>query len=166
MKTKLTSIALAALLSIPIDCDSIPQPPPRGSMPPPGQVTLPPDRTNPRPPRKPPLFPQNYFQGPPWNPGWCPVNEYPGAEDVNQGNITVIGCGFDAMGVWQTVPMKVTYNYNGIRYDVVVNSAWNPWSKFWERGVDVPAVNTDWTMRGVTYKFYVVLSTGTFYFNL
>ncbi len=62
--------------------------------------------------------------------------------------------------------MSVSYNYNGVQYNVTVLNAWNPWFNQWDYNVDVPAVNTYYLLRGVYYRFYAVLSTGTFYFNL
>ncbi len=112
-----------------------------------------------------PWMPGNYPPGPPsyvpagiinpGNPGW-----------QNSGTITVMGAGYDAMGVWRTIPLVVNYNYNGIQYNATVLSAWNPWTQEWDSGLSDNAVNTSYVMRGNTYDFYVVLSTGTFYFNL
>ncbi|MCM1005019.1 MAG: hypothetical protein NC402_01845 [Prevotella sp.] len=109
--------------------------------------------------------------GSPWgppppasNPAWVPT--YYGTGWQNGGNLTVLGCGYDAQGVWRIVPMRVNYDYNGIQYDVEVINAWNPWTDTWNYGVDVPAVNTSYYLRGNTYDFYAVLSTGTYYFNL
>jgi hypothetical protein len=70
------------------------------------------------------------------------------------------------MGVWRTVPMHVSYSYNGVLYNATVLSAWNPWVDVWNNGIDVGAVNTSYYLDGVNYNFYVVLSTGTYYFNL
>ena len=84
----------------------------------------------------------------------------------NAGTITVIACGTDAQGVWRTIPLRVSYNYNGAQYDVTVDSAWNPWTDTWNYGVDVPAFNTYYFLNGSYYNFYVNLSTGTWYFNL
>lgn len=84
----------------------------------------------------------------------------------NQGLTKVIANGYDAMGVWRVLPLLVSYQYNGVQYDVNVINAWNPWTDQWDKGVDVPAYNTDYVLRNVTYDFYAVLSFGTFYFNL
>jgi hypothetical protein len=109
--------------------------------------------------------------GSPWgppppmsNPSWSP-NAY-GDGWQQGGNLTVLACGYDAQGVWRVIPLRVNYDYNGIQYDVEVINAYNPWSDTWNMGVDVPAVNTSYYLRGNYYDFYVVLSTGTFYFNL
>ncbi len=112
------------------------------------------------------------YWGSPWYSGW----DYPPSVDVsppvdqtnfrNQGTAHVIGCGYDAQGVWRVLPLLVSYKYNGIQYMVNVLSAWNPWTDSWDKDVDVPAYNTDHRLNNVEYKFYVVLSTGTFYFNL
>lgn len=85
---------------------------------------------------------------------------------ANQGTTKVIACGYDATGVWRVLPMLVNYVYNGVQYNVTVLNAWNPWSDQWDQGVDVQAYNTNYILRNVTYNFYVVLSYGTFYFNL
>lgn len=84
----------------------------------------------------------------------------------NSGTITVMACGYDAQGVWRTIPLRVSYNYNGAQYNVTVLSAWNPWTDNWNLGIDVPAFNTSYFLNGVNYDFYTNLSTGTFYFNL
>lgn len=112
-----------------------------------------------------PWMPGNYPPGPPaympagiinpGGPGW-----------QNSGTITVMSAGYDAMGVWRTIPLVVNYYYNGIQYNATVLSAWNPWTQTWDSGLSDNAVNTSYVMRGDTYDFYVVLSTGTFYFNL
>lgn len=84
----------------------------------------------------------------------------------NQGTTTVIACGYDAQGVWRTIPLRVSYLYNGAQYNVTVDSAWNPWADCWNYGVDVPAFNTNYFLNGNYYDFYTNLSTGTWYFNL
>lgn len=121
-----------------------------------------------------------------YNPGPPPINQPPLASPAppgplaplvvgpplsspnwqNSGTITVIACGTDAQGVWRTIPLRVSYVYNGAQYDVTVNSAWNPWTDSWNYGVDVPAFNTYYFLNGNYYNFYVNLSTGTYYFNL
>lgn len=99
-----------------------------------------------------------------WNNNWGGFNN-PG-QWRNQGTENVLASGYDAQGVWRTIPLYVSYNYNGINYDVTVLNAWNPLGEFWNRGVDMPAYNTTYYMNGITYDFYVPLSTGTYYFNL
>lgn len=84
----------------------------------------------------------------------------------NAGTITVIACGTDAQGVWRTIPLRVSYTYNGAQYNVTVDSAWNPWTDSWNYGVDIPAFNTYYFLNGNYYNFYANLSTGTYYFNL
>ena len=84
----------------------------------------------------------------------------------NAGTITVIACGYDAQSVWQTIPLRVTYTYNGAQYEVMVDSAYNPWTQTWNYGVDQPAFNTYYFLNGNYYNFYTNLSTGTYYFNL
>lgn len=109
--------------------------------------------------------------GGPWgNPGWygSPTvivnNSYPNWD--NQGTINIMACGYDAQGVWRTLPLHVAYTYNGVNYDVTVINAWNPWTDMWDRNVDQPAYNTSYYLNGTTFDFYTVLSTGTYYFNL
>lgn len=84
----------------------------------------------------------------------------------NEGTITVMACGTDAQGVWRTIPLRVSYTYNGAQYNVTVDSAWNPWTDCWNYGVDDPAFSTYYFLNGNYYNYYVNLSTGTFYFNL
>ncbi len=94
--------------------------------------------------------------GPAWNnPNW-----------QNQGTMNVMACGYDAQGIWRTLPLYVSYSYNGIEYDVTVLNAWNPWTSSWNVGVDMPAYNTSYYINGQNYDFYAPLSTGTYYFNL
>ena len=78
----------------------------------------------------------------------------------------MIANGYDAMGVWRVLPLVVSYQYNGVQYNVNVLNAWNPWTDQWDKGVDQQAFSTDYVLRNVTYDFYVPLSFGTFYFNL
>lgn len=105
--------------------------------------------------------------GPAWGSPWGGPNIVINAPiSVNQGTTTVIGCGYDSYGVWRTIPLRVAYTYNGIQYNVTVINAWNPWTDMWNRGVDAPAYNTSYYLRGNTYNFYTVLTTGTYYFNL
>lgn len=108
--------------------------------------------------------------GSPWGAPWnAPtVINPPGAAPnwQNQGIIPVMACGYDMQGVWRTIPMKVKYVYNGVQYDVTVLNVWNPWTDMWDRGVDDPAFNTSYVLRGTTFNFYTVTTTGTYYFNL
>ena len=110
--------------------------------------------------------------GSPWGGGWqaspsVVVNVNPGfVEGMNSGTCNVVGVGYDAQGVWRTIPMSVSYSWNGAQYNVTVLNAWNPWTDMWNRGIDDTAYNTSYFLNGETYNFYVPLSTGTFYFNL
>lgn len=108
--------------------------------------------------------------GNPWYGGWnySPTIVVNPTESPlsDQGTTKVIACGYDAQGVWRVLPLLVSYQYTGAQYSVNVLNAWNPWTDSWEKGVDVPAYNTDHWLKNVEYDFYVVLSTGTFYFNL
>lgn len=104
--------------------------------------------------------------GPGWGgPGWMgsPFNN---PSWQNQGTTTVIACGYDNTGVYRTLPLYVSYVYNGVQYDVTVINAWNPFTDTWNRGVDEPAYNTSYYLRGNNYDFYTVTTTGTYYFNL
>lgn len=104
--------------------------------------------------------------GSPWG-GGLNVNIGFGSPDwQNQGVITVMGCGYDSMGIWRTLPMRVSYSWNGVQYNVTVLSTWNPWSDMWNRGIDMPAYNTSYYINGQNFNFYAPLSTGTYYFNL
>lgn len=101
--------------------------------------------------------------GSPWgNPGG-PLS---GPNWSNSGTMTVVACGYDAQGIWRTLPLRVAYHYNGVQYNVTVLNAWNPWTDMWNMGVDQPAYNTSYYINGNTYAFYAPLSTGTYYFNL
>ena len=113
------------------------------------------------------LFPTDYFNSDyPWNQGWVSMNEANANKNLNKGEVATLACGYDATGVWRTIAMRGAYSSNGILYKSIVLSAWNPWTDEWERNINVPAVNTDIDIKGTTFKFYVVLSTGTYYFNL
>lgn len=106
--------------------------------------------------------------GSPWGGGWNGPNGafLNGPNWQNQGEITVMACGYDVYGVWRTIPLRVSYQYNGVQYDVTVISAWNPWSDMWNTNIDTPAYNTSYMIQGNTYDFYVPLASGTYYFNL
>lgn len=109
--------------------------------------------------------------GGPWGGGWQSspsviVNVNPGLINADSGVMSVVGVGYDAQGIWRTVPMRVAYSFNGAFYNVEVLSAWNPWTDMWNRGVDQQAYNTSYFLRGQTYNYYAPLSTGTYYFNL
>ena len=135
-----------------------PPPPGLGNGPDPAPNS---DVYNPGPPTPPPPLEGNgplapmVVSTPLSNPNW-----------QNQGTITVIACGYDAQSVWQTIPLRVSYTYNGAQYNVTVDSAWNPWTQSWDYGVDDPAFSTYYFLNGNYYNYYVNLSTGTFYFNL
>lgn len=116
-----------------------------------------------------PIAPANW--GSPWYSGWSYnpsivaspiiVNSVP-----NQGITKVVACGYDSFGTWRALPLLVSYQYNGVQYNVNVLNAWNPITQMWDKGVDVQAFNTDYVLRNQTYDFYTVLPFGTFYFNL
>ncbi|MCM1153274.1 MAG: hypothetical protein NC328_06445 [Muribaculum sp.] len=122
---------------------------------------------NPGPQAPPPL---NW--GNPWGyGGWggspsIIVNSPVVVNGMNSGITKVVACGYDSQGVWRTIPLTVSYNWNGAQYNVTVLNAWNPWTDMWNRGVDQPAYNTSYYLNGTNFDFYTVLSTGTYYFNL
>lgn len=99
-----------------------------------------------------------------WGGSWTQVAGAPSWQ--NSGTANVMACGYDAQGVWRVIPIQVGYSYNGLQYNVTVINAWNPWSDMWNYGVDQPAYNTSYYLRGTNYSFYTPLSTGTYYFNL
>lgn len=132
---------------------------------------MPPATASPPPPPPQPADNPAAVWGSPWWNGWnsspTPV-ESPSVsiDGLNNGKMNVIACGYDAQGIWRVLPLFVQYDYNGVNYAVTVINAWDPWTNMWNRGVDVQAFITDYTLRGVNYNYYVVLSFGTFYFNL
>lgn len=113
--------------------------------------------------------------GPAWGNPWGPIYNSPAVvinapivtpAITDSGITNVIACGYDAQGIWRTLPLRVKYSYNGVGYNVTVLNAWNPWTDVWNRGVDQPAYATSYFLHGNTYDFYTNLSTGTYYFNL
>lgn len=84
----------------------------------------------------------------------------------NNGILHLVAVGYDAQGVWQTVPIIVQYQWNGVGYDPTVLDAWNPWTQSWQPNLDLSAFQTQYLLRGQTYNWYVNLPTGTYYFNL
>lgn len=119
-----------------------------------------------------PIAPPPSNWGNPWGyGGWgsspsIVVNSPIVVNDMNNGITKVVACGYDAQGVWRTIPLTVSYSWNGAQYNVTVLNAWNPWTDMWNRGVDLPAYNTSYYLNGTQFDFYTVLSTGTYYFNL
>jgi len=107
-----------------------------------------------------------------WNNRWPGMGNYtppPFAANPNwqnSGNITVIATGYDIYGQVKQIPMTVNYWYNGLRYIVMVISAYNPITEMWNYQLNVPAINTSYYFQNNTYNFYAALPTGTFYFNL
>lgn len=122
-----------------------------------------------------PAYGPGYGYGPnwggPWGPGYGPspsliINANINPAWENSGVTKVIACGYDAQGIWRTIPLTVAYQFNGAQYNVTVLNAWNPWTDMWNRNVDQPAFNTSYYLNGTTFDFYTNLSTGTYYFNL
>lgn len=105
------------------------------------------------------------MNGGPWGPGAFSGPYNNNGPGFNYGKANVVAVGYDAQGVWETVPMTISYQWNGFYYDVDVVNAYNPWTQAWEYNLDIPAFQTSYTLRGVPYTFYVNLSTGTYYFN-
>ena len=123
----------------------------------------------------PPVWAGPSWSGPAWGGPWTSGYSYSPSiivntpiviNDSDSGVTKVIACGYDAQGVWRTIPLTVSYNYNGANYDVRVPNAWNPWTDCWNRGVDQPAYSTSYFLNGTTFDYYTNLSTGTYYFNL
>ncbi len=106
------------------------------------------------------------MNGGPWGPGAFSGPYYNNGPGYENGVAHLVAVGYDAQGVWETVPIVVQYNWNGFYYDVTIENAFNPWTGMWQGQMSVPAFQTQYTLRGVTYSYYVNLSTGTYYFNL
>lgn len=165
--TNIFAIALTAMvLVIPsaIAQNSLPAPGSGGGFrPAPGGFGPGPGMMRPTPP--PPMRPV-------WGGGWnstpsIVINaNFGDPADSNSGYENVMACGYDAQGIWRVLPLYVNYVWNGAQYDVTVVNAWNPWTQMWSRGIDMPAYNTSYYLRGNNYDFYAPLSTGTYYFNL
>ena len=85
---------------------------------------------------------------------------------MNSGNLNVMATGYDVQGVIRQIPLQVSYNWNGVNYNVTVINAWNPYSQMWNTGLDIPANSTSYYFNGFTYNYYAALPIGTFYFNL
>lgn len=137
-----------------------PGPPPPGlNPPPPVGAPAPPSGPATPPPPGPPAPPP---------PGWG----YPGylnappAAGFNEGTINVMATGYDTESVLVQIPLVVTYQFNGVTYNVTVNNSWNPYTQTWNVGVDTPAFQTSYYFNGFNYNYYTNLPSGTFYFNL
>lgn len=104
--------------------------------------------------------------GGPWGDSAFSGPDNPPMLNFNNGISHVVGVGYDVQGVWETVPLIVEWHWNGAQYDVTLMNAWNPWTRVWETQLNIPAYQTAYALRGVTYEWYVNLSTGTYYFNL
>lgn len=102
-----------------------------------------------------------------WGPGaWSGPMYNVNYSNPNIGTSNIIAVGYDAQGVWETIPMQVKWVWNGVTYSVTVINAWNPWTQSWGVNLGVPAFSTMYELRGTTYSYYTNLSTGTYYFNL
>lgn len=118
------------------------------------------------------FMPQPSPWGKPWGSPWygqesvSVPHTVSNGYNLNRGLTKVIACGYDAEGVWRVLPMLVSYDWNGVQYDVNVINAWNPWTRSWDKGVNSQAFNTAYYLNNIQYDFYTVLSFGTFYFNL
>ncbi|MCH5241349.1 MAG: hypothetical protein J1F67_02850 [Muribaculaceae bacterium] len=158
---KKTAVAMMACIVFGIGsliAQPTPPPPAPGTPPPANGFTPPP----------PPLATPGPAQTPP-PPGWGSPGclTYPPAGDwMNQGNLNVMATGYDSESVLVQIPLYVSYSFNGVQYDVTVLNSWNPYSQMWNMGVDTPAYNTNYYFNGFTYNYYVVLPSGTYYFNL
>ena len=162
-RTKITTLKIAASVALSLLVFGIgtikaqPTPPP----PPPAQG-LPPQAPPPPPPGPGPA------QTPP-PPGWGAPGYLvtpPAGEWMNQGTINVMATGYDSESVLVQIPLYVAYSFNGVQYDVTVLNSWNPLTQTWNIGVDTQAFNTSYYFNGFNYNYYVVLPSGTYYFNL
>lgn len=162
-RTKITTLKIAASVGLSLLAFGIgtinaqPTPPP----PPPAQG-LPPQAPPPPPPGPGPA------QTPP-PPGWGAPGYLvtpPAGEWMNQGTINVMATGYDSESVLVQIPLYVAYSFNGVQYDVTVLNSWNPLTQTWNIGVDTQAFNTSYYFNGFNYNYYVVLPSGTYYFNL
>ena len=137
-----------------------------------GSLTAQPTPPPPGGPGIPPPPPPAPINGPaqtPPPPGWgAPgfLTTPPAGEWMNQGTLNVMATGYDSESVLVQIPLYVSYSFNGVQYDVTVLNSWNPYSQMWNTGVDTSAYHTDYYFNGFNYNFYVVLPTGTYYFNL
>lgn len=144
--------------------------PPTGQMPgqtppPPGSgVLLPAGPATPTPPGSMPP-PSQPAPPPGWGAPGCLVNP-PSADWMNQGYMNVMATGYDTESVLVQIPLYVSYNFNGVNYDVTVINSWSPFTQTWNTNVDEPAYQTSYYFNGFTYNYYVNLPSGTFYFNL
>lgn len=116
-----------------------------------------------------PVNPPINSQTPP-PPGWGGIPGTltipPSADWMNQGTMNVMATGYDSEGVLQQIPMFISYQFNGVNYNITVLNAWNPYTQTWNSNVDEPAYSTSYFFNGFNYNYYTVLPTGTFYFNL
>ena len=147
--------------------------PPQG----PGPVILNPSQQNPN-PNMPAPPPGNYPMPspnpgapttPPPPPGWAApgiLANPPAPGSMNQGTLNVMATGYDSEGVLQQIPLYISYYFNGVKYNVTVLNAWNPYTQMWNSDLDIPANTTSYFINGFTYNYYAVLPIGTFYFNL
>ena len=129
-------------------------PPPAPQAPPPGPYQTPPPPPGPQPTPPPGWGSQGYLSNP------------PAGDWMNEGNLNVMATGYDSESVLVQIPLYVSYSFNGVQYDVTVLNSWNPYTQMWNEGVDTPAYNTSYYFNGFTYNYYVVLPSGTYYFNL
>lgn len=132
-----------------------PGPNPIGTPPPPGPGQIPPTGQGPTSPPPPPG----------WGSPGCLVTP-PTADWMNQGYMNVMATGYDTESVLVQIPLYISYNFNGVNYNVTVINSWSPLTQTWNLNVDTPANQTDYYFNGFTYNYYVVLPSGTFYFNL
>lgn len=153
-------VILLTLFSLSIGFGSInaqaPLPPP--PPPSPSPIQNPPPPASPGPNQTPPPPPGWGYSGYLANP--------PAGEWMNQGNLNVMATGYDSESVLVQIPLYVSYAFNGVQYDVTVLNSWNPYTQMWNVGVDTPAFNTSYYFNGFNYNYYVVLPSGTYYFNL
>ena len=184
LKSLLIALAAVILCSLAVEAQSPGFPPNNpGPLPmqnsnmgpsaPPAQVPgfpVPPGQGPPTPasPATPPPGQVPPGQTPP-PPGWASpgiLSAPPIDNTFNSGTMNVMATGYDSQGVMKQIPLFISYNYNGVNYNVTVLNSWNPYTQMWTSNVDTPAYQTSYFLNGFTYNYYAVLPTGTFYFNL
>lgn len=72
---------------------------------------------------------------PPPPPGWGAsgylVNP-PVGDWMNSGTLNVMATGYDSEGVMIQIPLYISYQYNGVNYNITVLNSWNPYTQIVE----------------------------------
>lgn len=130
----------------------------QNSLPPPGYGSLK--------PRHNPFWGNPFLNNPQMIPPFSINRPLSSPDWQNNGYENVIAVGSGAQGVWRSIPLNISYSFNGAQYNVTVINAYNPWSQSWMNGIYIPAYSTYIFLKGTYYKYCVDLSVGTFYFNI